>query len=153
MGPQTAGTIRRTRPPHCRAGDAVKTKTYFSFRVDVWDDAGDSIVEHVAGIDDFHGTSSTKISVPLGSSWQLLQKSDAVPFSLCIMRTTTLSISSRVVVRHGFFEDFQLLRDEVGEKHGQPSDVSAGMGEACHMPDADGVGMGGEDDGDRFGRL
>src|SRR5262249_17622739 len=27
------------------------------------------------------------------------------------------------------------------------------MGEACHMPDADGVGMGGEDDGDRFGRL
>jgi hypothetical protein len=31
----------------------VMAKTYFSFRVDVWDDAGDSIVEHSAGIDDF----------------------------------------------------------------------------------------------------
>jgi hypothetical protein len=31
----------------------VKTKTYFAFRVDVWDGAGDSIVEHVAGVDDF----------------------------------------------------------------------------------------------------
>jgi hypothetical protein len=29
--------------------DAVKTKTYFAFRVDVWDAAGDNIVEHVAG--------------------------------------------------------------------------------------------------------
>src|SRR5262245_57408471 len=36
-----------------------------------------------------YGTSSTKTSVPLGSSWQLLQKLDAVPFSLCIMRVTT----------------------------------------------------------------
>jgi len=31
----------------------VKTKTYFAFRVDVWDGAGDNIVEHVAGVDDF----------------------------------------------------------------------------------------------------
>jgi len=31
----------------------VKTKTYFAFRVDVWDFAGDNIVEHVAGVDDF----------------------------------------------------------------------------------------------------
>jgi hypothetical protein len=31
----------------------VKTKTHFAFRVDVWDDAGVSIVEHVAGVDDF----------------------------------------------------------------------------------------------------
>jgi hypothetical protein len=31
----------------------MKTKTHFTFRVDIWDDAGDSIVEHVAGADDF----------------------------------------------------------------------------------------------------
>ena len=31
----------------------MKTKTHFAFRVDIWDDAGDSIVEHVAGADDF----------------------------------------------------------------------------------------------------
>jgi hypothetical protein len=31
----------------------VKTKTHFAFRVDVWDDAAVSIVEHVAGVDDF----------------------------------------------------------------------------------------------------
>src|SRR5262245_53703208 len=31
----------------------MQTKTYFAFRVDVWDSAANSIVEHVAGIDDF----------------------------------------------------------------------------------------------------
>jgi hypothetical protein len=30
----------------------MKTKTHFAFRVDIWDDTGDSIVEHVAGITD-----------------------------------------------------------------------------------------------------
>jgi hypothetical protein len=30
----------------------MKTKTHFAFRVDIWDDPGDSIVEHVAGVDD-----------------------------------------------------------------------------------------------------
>ena len=39
--------------------DAVKTKTYFAFRVDVWDDAGNSIVEHIAGIDDFETAVTT----------------------------------------------------------------------------------------------
>jgi hypothetical protein len=27
--------------------------THFAFRVDIWDDTGDAIVEHVAGADDF----------------------------------------------------------------------------------------------------
>jgi hypothetical protein len=31
----------------------MKNKTHFTFRVDIWDDAGDSIVEHVAGVDAF----------------------------------------------------------------------------------------------------
>ena len=33
----------------------MKTKTHFAFRLDIWDDIGDSIVEHVAGVDDFRG--------------------------------------------------------------------------------------------------
>jgi hypothetical protein len=31
----------------------VKTKTHFAFRIEIWDDVADSIVEHVAGVDDF----------------------------------------------------------------------------------------------------
>jgi hypothetical protein len=40
-------------------GSAVKTKTYFAFRVEVWDGAGDNIVEHVAGVDDFETAVAT----------------------------------------------------------------------------------------------
>jgi hypothetical protein len=32
---------------------SVKTKTHFAFRIDVWDDAGDNLVEHLAGLDDY----------------------------------------------------------------------------------------------------
>jgi hypothetical protein len=31
----------------------MKTKTCFVFRVDVWDSAANSILEHIAGIEDF----------------------------------------------------------------------------------------------------
>jgi hypothetical protein len=31
----------------------VKTKTHFAFRIDIWDETGSDIVEHVAGVDDF----------------------------------------------------------------------------------------------------
>ena len=31
----------------------MKTKICFTFRVDIWDHTGNSIVEHVAGVDDF----------------------------------------------------------------------------------------------------
>ena len=37
----------------------MKTKTHFAFRVDVWDSAANSIVEHVAGIDDFEVAEAT----------------------------------------------------------------------------------------------
>jgi hypothetical protein len=37
----------------------VKTKTSFAFRVDVWDGAGDCIVAHVAGVDDFETAVAT----------------------------------------------------------------------------------------------
>jgi len=38
---------------------SMKTKTHFAFRVDIWDDTGDSIVEHVAGVDDFEVAEAT----------------------------------------------------------------------------------------------
>jgi hypothetical protein len=31
----------------------MKTKTYFAFRIDVWDDTGNNLVEHLAGLDDY----------------------------------------------------------------------------------------------------
>jgi hypothetical protein len=31
----------------------MNTRTYFVFRVDVWDDRANSIIEHVAGAEDF----------------------------------------------------------------------------------------------------
>ena len=37
----------------------MKTKTHFAFRLDIWDDTGDSIVEHVAGVDDFEVAEAT----------------------------------------------------------------------------------------------
>jgi hypothetical protein len=37
----------------------MKTKTHFAFRVDIWDDSGNSIVEHVAGVDDFEVAEAT----------------------------------------------------------------------------------------------
>jgi len=37
----------------------MNTKTYFTFRVDVWDSAANRIVEHIAGIDDFEVAQAT----------------------------------------------------------------------------------------------
>jgi hypothetical protein len=37
----------------------MKTKIYFAFRADVWDSAASSIVEHIAGIDDFEVAEAT----------------------------------------------------------------------------------------------
>ena len=37
----------------------MKTKTHFAFRVHIWDDSGVSIIEHVAGVDDFEVAEAT----------------------------------------------------------------------------------------------
>jgi len=37
----------------------MKTKTHFAFRIDIWVDTGNSIVEHVAGVDDFEVAEAT----------------------------------------------------------------------------------------------
>lgn len=31
----------------------MKTKTYFAFRIDVWDSSGDNLAEHLAGVEDY----------------------------------------------------------------------------------------------------
>jgi hypothetical protein len=31
----------------------MKTKTYFAFHIDVWDNSGDSLTEHLAGLEDY----------------------------------------------------------------------------------------------------
>ena len=31
----------------------MKTKTHFAFRIDTWDDAGNSVVEQLAGLEDY----------------------------------------------------------------------------------------------------
>ena len=42
----------------------MKTKTYFAFRIDIWDDTGDSIVERVPGVDDFEMAEATYTGQP-----------------------------------------------------------------------------------------
>jgi ATP-dependent DNA ligase len=37
----------------------VKTRTHFAFRIDVWDERGGGIVEHVAGVEDFEAAVAT----------------------------------------------------------------------------------------------
>jgi hypothetical protein len=46
----------------------MKAKTRFAFRVDIWDDTGDSIVKHVAGVDDFEVAEATyRVTLRQGS--------------------------------------------------------------------------------------
>ena len=47
----------------------------------------------------------------------------------------------------------EFLGHEIGEKHRQSGDIAPGLGETCHVAQTDRVGMGGEYDRDRSGRL
>jgi hypothetical protein len=51
--------INSAGPGRVESGLPMKTKTHFTFRVDIWDDTGDSIVEHIAGVDDFEVAEAT----------------------------------------------------------------------------------------------
>src|SRR5919197_5066705 len=55
----TTWRINTSGPGRVESDLSVKTKTHFAFRVDIWDEAGDSIVEHVAGVDDFEVAEAT----------------------------------------------------------------------------------------------
>jgi hypothetical protein len=48
----------------------MKTKTHFAFRVDIWDAAGDSILEHVAGVEDYQVALATCCQVRVSQSVQ-----------------------------------------------------------------------------------
>jgi hypothetical protein len=55
-----SGAIHRTSAtPGPRRGGALKTRTHFAFRIDVWDDAANSIFEHVVGAEDFEVAEAT----------------------------------------------------------------------------------------------
>jgi hypothetical protein len=43
----------------------MKTKTYLAFRIDIWDDAGDNLVEHLAGLDDY--------AMPVAAYWAAVE--------------------------------------------------------------------------------
>jgi hypothetical protein len=56
---QQHGGINTSGPGRVESDLSMKTKTHFAFRVDIWDDTGDSILEHVAGIEDFDVAEAT----------------------------------------------------------------------------------------------
>ena len=51
--------IDTSEPGRVESDLSMKTKTHFAFRVNIWDEKGDSIVEHVAGVDDFEVAEAT----------------------------------------------------------------------------------------------
>src|SRR5512133_689574 len=55
----TTWGMNTSGPGRVESDLSVKTKTHFAFRVDIWDDTGDSIIEHVAGVDDFEVAEAT----------------------------------------------------------------------------------------------
>jgi hypothetical protein len=58
-----------------------KTRTYFAFRVDIWDTTGDNMVEHVVGLDDFEIAEATyRVAV---ARWPAARISRASPLSYC----------------------------------------------------------------------
>jgi len=65
----------------------MKTKTYFAFRVDIWDATADYIAEHVAGVDDFEVTEATYWAA--GARWAMRLTSE--------LETVTPTLSCRAL--------------------------------------------------------
>jgi hypothetical protein len=45
----------------------MKTRTHFTHRIDQWDAAGENIVEHLAGVEDFEVAEATYRAARAGS--------------------------------------------------------------------------------------
>ena len=60
-----------------RAIEGVKamTEPHFPFRIDVWDDQGNSIMQHVAGVDDFETAVATYWAASLRQEARTIEKS------------------------------------------------------------------------------
>ena len=55
---------------------SMKTRTYFVFRVDIWDTTGDNMVEHVVGLDDFEIAEATyRVAVARGPAARISRAS------------------------------------------------------------------------------
>src|SRR5215510_766764 len=65
----------------------MNTKTHFAFRVDVWDDTGNSIVENVAGVDDFEVAEATYRAAV--SRWPAARKLCDRASGWCMLRRCT----------------------------------------------------------------
>jgi len=77
----------------------MNTKTYFAFRVDVWDSAANSIVEHIAGIDDFEvavATYRAAVARWPAARITLRQGARGVPRSSLVVQSTILFCFSRL---------------------------------------------------------
>jgi hypothetical protein len=37
----------------------MKTRVYFTYRIDKWDDAGQNVIDHLAGVDNFEVAEAT----------------------------------------------------------------------------------------------
>jgi hypothetical protein len=57
----------------------MTTKTHFPFRIDVWDDQGVSIVQHVAGVDDFETAVATRTGPRVGAGRRRRSRCGRVP--------------------------------------------------------------------------
>jgi hypothetical protein len=42
-----------------RRGAYMKTRTQFTHRIDKWDDAGENVIEHLAGVEDLEVATAT----------------------------------------------------------------------------------------------
>jgi hypothetical protein len=47
----------------------MKAKIHFAFRIDVWDAAGDNVVEQLAGVDDYTMAVAAYRAAGRGASW------------------------------------------------------------------------------------
>jgi hypothetical protein len=54
-----AGAVQPAFAKTLKTSREIKTKIHFAFRIDIWDDGGGQIIEHVAGVDDFEIVTAT----------------------------------------------------------------------------------------------
>src|SRR5262249_58773409 len=55
--PQAAASQGTQRVPRCsqqKRAEMTTRRTHFTFRVDTWTPDGETVVEHVAGVEDYH---------------------------------------------------------------------------------------------------
>jgi hypothetical protein len=72
-GGREAGKPRKTGAE--TNGGEEKTRTHFTFRIDTWSANGESIIEHVAGVEDYH--------IALATYRAACERWPSTPITLC----------------------------------------------------------------------